>query len=101
MRLKKTKEGKPAVLRHSPVPLSAGPKFCARLSLELHLKTIANVLVPDDHAPPAPVRTGNMRFLPEIRDHFQSFETHGLFVFEFHTVCVDHRPDIVRQVEEI
>ena len=88
-------------MRHSPVPLSAGPKFCARLSLELHLKTIATVLVPDDHAPPAPVRTGNMRFLTEIRDHFQSFETNGLFVFELHTVCIDHRSDTVREVEEI
>jgi hypothetical protein len=42
-----------------------------------------------------------MRFLTEIRDHFQSFETHGLFVFELHTVCIDHRSDIVREVEEI
>src|SRR3954453_22151342 len=101
MRLKKTKEGKPAVPRHSPVPLSAGPKFCARLSLELQLKTIATALVPDDHAPPAPVRTGNMRFLMEIRDHFQSLATQGGFVFELHTVCIYHRSDIVRQVEEI
>jgi hypothetical protein len=42
-----------------------------------------------------------MRFLTEIRDHFQSFETHGLFVFELHTVCIDHRSDTVREVEEI
>jgi hypothetical protein len=32
-----------------------------------------------------------MRFLTEIRDHFQSFETHGLFVFELHTDGIDHR----------
>ena len=70
-------------------------------ALELQLKTIATALVPDDHAPPAPVRTGNMRFLTEIRDHFQSLETQGGFVFELHTVCIDHRSDIVRQVEEI
>jgi hypothetical protein len=42
-----------------------------------------------------------MRFLTEIRDHFQSFETHGFFVFELHTVCIDHRSDTVREVEEI
>ena len=42
-----------------------------------------------------------MRFLTEIRDHFQSLETQGGFVFELHTVCIDHRSDIVRQVEEI
>jgi hypothetical protein len=70
-------------------------------ALELQLKTIATALVSDDHAPPAPVRTGNMRFLTEIRDHFQSLETQGVFVFELHTVCIDHRSDIVRQVEEI
>jgi hypothetical protein len=45
--------------------------------------------------------TRSSRFLAEIRDHFQSFETHGLFVFELYTVCVDHHSGTVRQIEEI
>src|SRR6266481_9154156 len=78
-----------------------GPKICARLSLEFRLKTLASVLVVDDHAPAAPVRLGDMSFLAQIHDHIQRFETHGLFVFELHTICVDYGSDTVRKIEEI